>query len=308
MDKIQKLEPGDRIGVFSSSSPTTQEALRRLENYFSQRGFEVIVAPNTLAEFGYIAGLPEKRASDFNWLLKDPGVKAIITATGGKGAIQILPFINFDAVRQHPKIICGLSDPTTLLNAITHKSGIPTFHGPNGYNFGHTVPSKFTETNWWEIVCGSFTIPYRYPLPNYNVLKTSHDELIEGKIFGGNLGVLVNVIGTPYEPPWEGTILFIEERIVDISKTDIMLTQLQLAGVFDKIKGLVVGQYVELQSNPHESFEDMLLRNAKEFDFPIITNVLLGHTEDKITIPIGCKFGLDLVNKHLLLLDSPFAN
>lgn len=309
MNKLRKLTKGNKIGVFSSSSPTNKEAMERLTKYFNEKGFDVVLAPNVFSEFGYLAGLPEQRASDFNSLLKDPSISLLMTATGGKGAIQLLKIIDYDIFKSSPRILCGLSDPTTLINAISKMCQIPTFHGPNGYNFGHTNPTKFTESVWWQIVSGSFTLPYKYPLPSFNILKAvTKDKYIEGKIFGGNLGVLMNLIGTPYEPNWNGAILFFEERIVDISKTDIMINQLRLSGIFDKISALIIGKSVEILPNKQESFEEMILRNTEEFEFPIISDVLLGHTEDKITIPISCNVRIDLTNKALLLLESPFLD
>jgi muramoyltetrapeptide carboxypeptidase len=145
--KPKSLRPGETIGIFSSSSPTTEEAVTRLRKYFEMRGYRTKVAPHTLLASGYMAGEPRQRAADINMLFTDDEVSLLMTATGGASAIQMLPHVDYEAIAKHPKILAGLSDPTCLLNAITAGTGLPTFHGPNGYNFGHKSPTAFTEAN-----------------------------------------------------------------------------------------------------------------------------------------------------------------
>lgn len=308
MKKVHKLEKGDYVGIFSSSSPISKEALDKMEKYFLNLGYKCEIAPHTLDTFSFMAGKPEDKVSDLNRLIKDPKIKIIITAMGGDSAIQMLPYMDFELFSKYPKIICGLSDPTSILNAISDKSHIPTFHGLNGYNFGYTEITKFSEVNWWKIISGDFTVPFIFPLDGrLKVLKTGPQ--VSAPILGGNLSVLCSLIGTPYFPKVKGKILFIEEVFSEFARIDTCLTQLRLSGIFEQIVGLVIGQNYECsdpsEKNP-ESYEELLLRNFVGYNFPIIYNIPLGHTEDKIALPIGCTCMVDTEHETFSLLDYPF--
>lgn len=310
MKTVHKLEKGDCIGIFSSSSPITVSALQRIEKYFLDRGYKCKVAAHTLDAMSFMAGKPQDKVSDLNSLIIDPNVKIIITAMGGESAIQMLPFIDFELLKKYPKIICGLSDPTSILNAITYNTSIPTFHGLNGYNFGYTEITEFSEMNWWKLITGDLSVPFTYPLEGrLKVLKEGSP--INASIFGGNLSSFCSLIGTPYFPNMNGKILFIEEVFSEFARIDICLNQLKLSGVFEQIVGLIVGENFECNDpseNTPESYEKLLLRNFEAYKFPIIYNVPLGHTADKITLPIGCTFMLNTENGTLSLLDYPFVS
>ena len=311
MLKIPRLKKGDTIGVFSSSSPTTEDAMSRLKIYFEKRGYIVKFSKNIFENNDYIAGDAKVRASDFNELISDKDIKLVMTSTGGKGALQMLPYIDEGLVKSNPKIICGLSDPTSILNGISTRCQIPTFHGPNGYNFGHTEVTQFSESNWWKIMNGGFNLKYDYPEnKRLKTLNSYNMEKVNGRLFGGNLGVLQTIIGTPWEPDWKDAILFIEERVVDISKTDMILSHLKLAGIFDKIKALIIGEPVEFSSSNYslEDLESLILQRTAMHNLPIMSGLQVGHTEDKITIPLGLEHEINLSNSKLSLCENPFKD
>lgn len=308
MNSVKKLEKGDCIGIFSSSSPTNEDAIHKMKNYFTERGYKVKIAPHTLEANSFMAGEPSNRVEDFHSLIADPNVTLVMTANGGESAIQMLSLIDFELVRKNPKIICGMSDPTSLMTAITLKSLLPTFHGPNGYNFGHTDPTKFTEENWWQMVTGNFSTPYIFPV-NDKLKILKNGNTVVGEIIGGNLGVFCSLLGTPYFPDVTGKILFFEEIFREHAQIDSCINQLRLAGVFDKVVGLIVGENVECNDSSEsnqETYEELLLRNFKQFNFPIVYNIPLGHTDDKITIPLGMKCSVNLSLKTISLIESPF--
>jgi muramoyltetrapeptide carboxypeptidase len=311
MGKIlpNKIKPGDTIGVFSPSSPTTESAIEKMKVYFESKGYKFKVAENALESYGFMAGTPEKRANDFNQLANDPDVKMIMTSTGGKSGLHLLPLIDYEAIQKEPKIIVGLSDPAILLNAITAKTGLTTFHGPNGYNFGHTSITEYSESNWWPIVNGNINVPYKFPINDrMRVLKSG--PTITGKLYGGHLGTIRSLIGTPWMPSLKGSILFIEEIFTELHVIDTMLAHFKLAGILGLINGLIVGELVECKENAYpqvEALEDILLRNCEEFNFPIVTNIPLGHTDDKITLPIGAELALDSGSSTLELLEAVVA-
>lgn len=300
------IKSGDTIGVFSPSSPTTKVALNNMKEYFEKRGYKIKLTENVMEKFGFMAGTPEKKAYDFNSLINDPDIKMIMTATGGKSALHLLPLIDYNAIQHNSKIIVGLSDPSIILNAITGKTGLITFHGPNGYNFGHTSITEFSEKNWWSIITGDVKIPYVYPIcERVKVIKRGNS--IIGRIFGGHLGTIRGLLGTPWIPNLKDAILFIEEIFTEFNMIDTILAHFRLAGVFEMISGLIVGEPVECNEKSYpqvESLEDVILRNCEGYNFPIMTNVPLGHTDDKITIPIGAQVCMDLEALSIILLES----
>ncbi len=303
----RQLQPGDTIGIFSPSSPIESKAVNTMCKYFEQRGYTVNVAPNTLATFGFMAGSPQQRADDLNLLLHDPTVRMVMTSTGGAGAVHLLPLIDYPALAADPKIVVGLSDPSILLLALTSATGVPTFHGPNGVEFGGLCPlTTFTEENFWPMLTGEFSLPYSFPVQeHFQVLRSG--KSVEGTLIGGNLERLSLLIGTPWEPDWQGAVLFVEEFLSKDTSFDALLAHLHLSGVFEKICCLLVGKPVQMEGYEQDgvTLEEIILRNCAGYDFPIVSDLLIGHTDDKLTLPIGCRVGLDTGRGLLELYDLP---
>ena len=149
-----------------------------------------------------MAGSARARADDLNELVADDNIKMIMTANGGKSTLQMLPYIDYDLIQKKQKGIIGLSDPSIILNAITARTGVITLHGPNGYNFGDSHITKYSEENWWNIVTGKQTdIGLGADVA---VIKGNTD--VTGKLYGGHLGTIRNLIGTQWEPDWNSSI------------------------------------------------------------------------------------------------------
>jgi muramoyltetrapeptide carboxypeptidase len=252
-----------------------------------------------------MAGTPQMRADDFNLMLHDPQVRMIVTSMGGAGAAHLVPLIDYPAMAADPKIVAGLSNPCVLMNAISGVAGVPTFHGPNGVEFGGYAPlTPFTEENFWPLVSQELPLPYAFPV-SHSMRVIRAGGVVEGRLFGGHLRTIQTLIGTRWAPDWEGAILFVEEYQVELYRTDAVLAHLRLASIFDGIQGLLVGQPVECDAVEAETLEDIVLRNCAGYDFPIAANLPIGHTDDKLTLPIGCRVRLDTVQPALELLESP---
>ena len=300
----RRLRSGDAIGIVSTSSPTKPQAVDRMKAYFEQRGYSVKVAPNTLASFGFLAGTPPVRAEDFNTMLHDPTIRMIVTAMGGTGAAHLLPLIDYEALLSDPKMVVGLSDPCVVLNAITCATEVPTIHGPNGVEFGYDELTPFAEANFWPIVSENLSLPHVFPVKD-EIKVVRRGSIAEGQLYGGHITAMQTLIGTPWAPDWKESILFLEEVNIVLSRIDKILMHFKLAGIFDSIKGFIFGQPVECEPVAVETLEDILLRVCADYDFPIITNVRIGHTDDKITVPIGCRVRLNTMEPSLELLESP---
>ena len=304
---MKQLKKGDTVGIISVSSPVSKNVLQKSIEYLENIGFAVKTGKNVLASNGYMAGSIEQRIEDFHNMLKDNTVKAIFCSYGGTSAIQLLPYIDYNLFKDNPKIFVGLSDPSILSIALNTKTNIPTFHGPTGYNFGEGGMTQYTENYFLKVLTNNAPL---------GIISESKWECIkdgksEGIVIGGNLSILQTLLGTEYEPDWENKILFWEDLFVEPHIIDSILTQFKISGIFDKINGMIIGTLVECNEEEFEiteSITDIIKRITKEYSFPIISNVDLGHTDNKLTIPIGTKITM-LSNDNrneINFTESPF--
>lgn len=293
------LMPGDKVAIVSPAGAVFDPvSVQKFEKIILDLGYKVVQGKTCSLRTGYFAGTDQERADDFMCMIKDPSVKAILCAKGGWGCARILPLLDFDIIRTNPKIICGFSDITTLLNAIWKKSNMITFHGP----VGNSGWNEFSVNAFHQAVQRGKTVLYRFDPINEPFGETT--VYVEGKAqghwIGGNLTVFCSLLGTPYLPNLANTILFLEDTMEEPYSIDRMLTHLKLAGVFDKIKGIAFGKCTKcLAEEPDKAFtiEQVFTQHFSKMQIPVVTGLPIGHTERKLTIPIGCNGTLDTVGK-----------
>ena len=283
------LSKGDLVGICAPAGANhdpkeVSDFILLLENL----GYRVKVSGNLQTKFGYLSDTDEARTKAFMDLIVDKEVKAIFFTRGGWGCARILPMLDFNAIHKNPKIILGFSDITAFLVAITHKTGLITFHGPNGN-------ASWGEFSWKSIentiVLGDCSLmvnedPLRYPSPPVCI----RPGVARGELYGGNLSVLTGLLGTTYLPDWKGKILFLEEVKEEPYRIDRMLTQWKLNGVFEDLEGVVLGQFRKcIPEEPEWSFtlDEVLIQHFKDAPFPVFSGFLCGHITDKYTLPIG---------------------
>ena len=280
--------------------------------------------------FGHNAATAEQRASDINFFFEDNEVKAIISTTGGWNSNAVLPYLDFDLIKNNPKIFCGFSDITALNLAIYEKTRIKTFNGPTLLpTFGEfegpfdfslksfkdnlfskeiigeiSFPDEFSEESlWWDKDDNRKRI-----LKKSQGLKCVKKGKVEGILIGGNLVTLCILAGTQYFPNFENSILFLEDQGESTASTERNLEFLSQLGVFSKVKGLIYGKPSNLyQSSPERSLYDILSDIGKKYEIPILADVDIGHTNPILTFPIGIKIELDSTNKKITFKESPFA-
>lgn len=301
--KPPKLNKGDMVGIVSPSSPVvSKRELSRGMRILESLDFKPKLGLKALeVHANYQAGTREDRLHDLHKMFVDDEVKAIFCTSGGYASMQLLPDIDWDVVRKNPKIFVGYSDITTLLVSMYEKTGLVTFHGPmmQGLNMD-TKGGKFTLKGLKNAVMkgeiGKFS--------SFTEWKALKPGKAEGALLGGNLNVLLSLMGTPYEPKWDGKILFWEETDETIEGIDNYLWRLRVAKVFKKIEGMVVGKITNLHSIEDDDdkwaalekppvIEDVILSATEGFNFPIIYSVDFGHDVPSLTLPVGVKARID---------------
>jgi muramoyltetrapeptide carboxypeptidase len=291
------LLPGDTIGVIAPSRPI-ENIKKEIENgvaVIRQLGFKVKKGKNIYKKFYYSAGTPEERVLDIHDMFTDPEVKAIICATGGSSANQLLELIDFDLIKNNSKIFLGYSDISILLLSMYKKTSITTFYGPTVYEMSMLTANS--KDFLFEILKGKEK-QFKYP----NELNIIRPGKAEGKLIGGLLSRINSLIGTEYAPDFNDAILFWEEVNMSPAMIDFNLEALRLTGAFNKIKGMVIGHLSGCTDNKyHEdnrSIEDIILDRTAGFDFPIIKVDYFGHDVDNFyPIPVGADTVIDTDDK-----------
>ena len=294
------IKPGDTIGVIAPANiilEKDEEYIQKSTKLFEDLGYKVkfgkYVRTNTL---GYGAAAKQK-AEDINNMFADKDVKAIICVKGGEDSNTTFDYIDYEIIKNNPKIICGFSDITSITNCIYSKTGLVTFNGPT-----------FKSLASWETDYSFKEMIKRFQDKSLE-LGVEDDEYItikggiaEGELVGGNLSLTTKLVSGKYLLDFTDKILFIEELGYesDPNLVNNDLYYMKQNGVFDKIKGIWVGNY------EHESeiaIEKILLDVLDgDYDFPIIKSNNFGHCERKTVIPIGTKARIDTTKDRKIIL------
>lgn len=293
------LPDGGTVGVMAPSGPYFNRSdIERPLAWWREHGYTVKLADSVWAQDDYVAGPPEKRAEDLNGLFADPDVDVIQVLWGGTGAIETLPFLDMDLIARNPKALMGYSDITNLHIALRQDAGLATLHGPGFGSMGIPERTAFT----WDSALAAFrgetgTVP-RDPDDPY--VRTIVGGRASGPIVGGNLFTFVHLIGTPWDPVFDGAILFLEEVDEPPYIMEVHLHQLALAGKLANVAGVVVGELKNCdwrEARPEaprtRSIEDVLERCLGGLGVPVLYKLPLGHGKHTATIPLGVQATLD---------------
>lgn len=305
----EKLKKDDTIGIISPAGAVKDNKLWEFTiKYFENQGYKVKIAPHAGDKNAYLAGKDEDRLFDLINFFKDDEIKAIICSRGGYGTFRLLEKIDWEIIKQNPKIFVGYSDITALLNNFVEKSGLVCFHGPLALSdFGGEEINKFTEENFWQILEGHIEIPYSFKNPiNYECIIPGK---VESVLMGGNLAILCGLLGTPYFPNLEEKILFLEDVGEPLYKIDRMLMQLKLAGVFEKVSGILFGEFTSIIDSDNTEVNKLRSVNIiKELTdglkIPVGYGFSASHAVQKTTLPLGVKYNFDSCDFSLKLVEN----
>jgi muramoyltetrapeptide carboxypeptidase len=300
-----KLKPNAKICIVAPSNPITRdfEEFKKGEKFLRNLGFKVISAPNyTHNKLGY-GNTPEEKADDINNMFLDKKIDAILCAKGGDSANSVLPFIKWDIIKANPKIFLGISDITVLLNTIYQKTKLITFHSNDLYMWGAFNSTKEYDRNEFlnRLVHGKKTIEKR------TVWTTIRSGQGTGTLLGGNLGCLLKLAGTEYCPDFTNSVLFLEAFRITPEACFYLFHQMKQMGVFEKIKGVVIGYIYGLQKDKPNKYqmEDILLEVTKEYTFPILKTNNFGHSCSNTVLPVGAEAYLD-ADKQIFEISDDF--
>ena len=309
--KPPRLQAGDTVGMVNPAGATFHpEDVVIARESLAALGLKMKAGEHLLDRYGYLAGSDQDRAADVNRMFADRKVKAILTLRGGWGCNRLLELLDYPLIAKNPKILMGYSDITSLLLALNAKTGLVTFHGPVGISSWNKYSTGYVE----KLLFNAEAFSMENPTEIGDHLAQVKDRVLtinggkaKGKLLGGNLSVLTAMVGSDYLPDFKDNILFLEEVGEDIYRVDRMLTQLKLAGILSRLSGFVFGKCSNC--GPGKTYgsltlEEVLDDHIKPLGIPAWYGSMIGHIEDKFTIPLGIESEVDADTGRITLLEA----
>ncbi|MEM9195127.1 MAG: LD-carboxypeptidase [Myxococcota bacterium] len=270
------LKRDDRIRLIAPSGPFDRALFEAGAELLRTR-YRVEFDPSVFDRSGFLAGDDLRRSDELNHALTDSSCRAVIAARGGYGATRILPAIRVDELQSTPRWLIGFSD-ITALHALAANARVASIHGPMVASLGRE-PAAF-EPLVSLLETGRVTA--------LDALQPLRPGEAQGRLLGGNLAVLTSLLGTPFFPDLTGAILLLEDVGESPYRVDRLLTSLRLAGVFDRIVGLVFGEFVRCRPGPDETTVEVVLERAcSSLTIPVATNLPVGHGDRNVPLPLG---------------------
>lgn len=308
-----RLSPGDTIGIVApASAPPDPASIDRAVSVLERLGFRARLAPRVRQRRGFLAGTDRERAGDLMRMFTDRKVQAILCVRGGYGSARLLPLLDYRLIREHAKILVGYSDITALHCALLTQAQLVSFHGPmlNSDFIQPTMPrftlQSFLRTLTQATAPGGISQGYRR-----NTVKVLRRGVAHGPLIGGNLSLLCTAIGTPWQPPFRGHILFLEDVGEAPYRFDRMFTQLLNCGLLQQVAGVAIGRNADCEDPQagrakeyRQSLEDVLQERLRGLKVPVITGLPFGHLPHNATLPVGISATLDGYRGELFV-DEP---
>ncbi len=280
---IPYLQEGDLIYITAPAKAIECHLIENATKYFIEKGFRVKVGKHCCDQYNYFSGSLAQRISDFQEGINDPEIKAIICARGGYGSVQIIDHLQWSSFLKEPKWIVGFSDITYFHQKIA-KFGLKSIHGTMPLNFEeNTSPALDTLLNTLK---GNF--------PEFTIESNQLNKMgkAQGTLIGGNLSIIYANIGTDDQPPYENSIMFIEDLSEQLYHVDRMFNALRKSGILSKIKGLIIGGMTDLKDTIRPfgmTYEEIILSHLKYEKIPVCFDFPAGHIEDNRSLILGQK-------------------
>ena len=306
-----RLRRGSRVALVAPAGPLLErDDIRRAAELCRALDYEPLVAAHAADRYGYLAGTDADRLADLNGALRDPTVDAIWCLRGGFGLTRIMEGIDFDALARRPKPVIGFSDITALLAGVTTKSGLVAFHGPVARN----PMSPFSRRHFERVlacaepagILDPMPPPVGMLVPRENRIITLRGGVAEGTLAGGNLSLLQCLIGTPWLPDLDGSILLLEDVNEDLYRVDRMLAHLRTAGALSRLTGVAIGRFTELKRSTEGGsfgFDELLNQYLAPLGIPVALGLPFGHIDAQWTLPLGVRARFDADQGTIELLE-----
>jgi len=307
------LKPGDTIAVIAPAAPATQLEFAAYVKLMEGKGYRVISRPGLVSrKEHYLGGTDEERAGEINEYLRDPKVRMIMPVRGGFGVSRILDRIDYDALRRDPKVIAGYSDLTALHLAAARHARVVTFHSPmamrdlwreneKAYAFPAKSFRRSVFADQYSVGQKGFVVEP----PEGHQHSTLVGGRATGRLLGGNLSLVVTLMGTPHALEPKGAILFLEDVSEPAYRIDRYLSQLRLGGVLDQVAGVVLGSFTTKEETEEKDTQRVLKEYFGKLKVPVVTDYPVGHTPKNATLPHGALVELDADRGTLKVLENP---
>ena len=299
MIKPKCLQKNSTIGIISPSYWLDKKVLLSTSKYFTDLGYHLEFGRSNNLKWGPFAGKPQERADDIHRMFENSNIDAIVCARGGYGANRVLPLLDYELIKGNPKIFIGYSDITAFLTSITQKTEIVTFHGP----MLTTYRDSWVEYNYsltQRVLSGEKYIKIYSPEGlETKILK--HGDAT-GPLWGGNMCLLLNRLGTKEKLDTKEKILFLEDIDEYLYSFERMLVQMREAGMFDKIKGLIFGELKDMKDQEvrfERTTDQIILDICGDLDIPILSNFPCGHGKFQATLPISIDAEITTKSKEM---------
>ena len=306
--KPKKLNKGDKVALIAPATAVTDpwqiaNAKANLERF----GLEVVLGSHLKKGLGYKTRPSDERIDDLHSAFKNPEIKAVICIRGGYGSMTILDKIDFEIIKNNPKIFIGYSDITAMHLAFNKSVGLNTFHGPVGNSsYTQTTSQYFQKALFSDEPIGKIDMS-----DGGGIIKTMNTGKAEGELIGGNLSLICSMMGTPFEIETKDKILFIEDVGEEPYRIDRMLAQLELSGKLSQAKGIIFGEFKDCRPSDYQpsnvwdyTLAEVLTTKTENLKIPVVYGMMIGHTSNQITLPIGAKAVLDADSKTLDILEA----
>ena len=298
MIKPKSIKVNSTIGVVSPSYWLDENVLKNTAKFFTELGYNIEISKSNSLQWGPFAGTPQERADDLHRMFVNPKIDAVMCARGGYGANRVLPLLDYDLIRKNPKIFMGYSDITAYLTSITQKTNLVTFHGPmlttykkSWINYNYNLMNR--------VLTGENNINIEPP----ESLKTRilKDGTASGPLWGGNMSLLINRLGTSDALNTNGVILFLEDIDEYLYSFERMLVQMRTSGMFDQINGLIIGELEDIRDQEvrfGRNTDEIILDICGDLDIPIVSNFPCGHGKYQATLPISITTEINTTKKE----------
>jgi muramoyltetrapeptide carboxypeptidase len=283
MIRPEYLKKGDTIGIIAPSRKINEEDISVFLNYVEKWGLKVKFGKHLFDSYNQFAGTDKSRAADLQEMIEDEGVKAVVCARGGYGTIRTLVQTDFSFFEKRPKWIAGFSDITVLHAYLGKFLNCESIHSLMPINFQSDEDTMAIES-FRKTLFGE-ELSYEFPFNHFN-----KEGEVSAEIVGGNLSILYSLNGTPYFPDVNNKILFIEDVDEYLYHIDRMMMNLMLSGVFNKIKGLVVGGFSRMNDNEipfGKTAEQIIAEIIEKYDIPVAFSFPSGHISSNKTLIFG---------------------